>query len=105
MKRKVLGMTFVLVTAIVTLLSTNTLAQYKEVDLVSNQPGVAPVTDPALVNGWGLTRAATSPFWVSDNVTGKSTLYTGSGSKVGLVVTIPPAPGKTTGTPTGDVFN
>jgi uncharacterized protein (TIGR03118 family) len=106
MKRNIPAMTLALLTTVFILLSTNALAQYKETVLVSNQPGVAPVTDPDLVNGWGLTRSAASPFWVSDNVTGKSTLYTGSGAKVtSVVVTIPPAPGNKTGTPTGDVFN
>jgi uncharacterized protein (TIGR03118 family) len=97
----------VLVLAVVmsALLSTNAWAQYKRTDLVTNQAGVAPLTDPNLVNGWGLTRSSSSPFWVSDNVTGKSTLYTGSGAKVNLVVTIPPASSNTIGTPTGIVFN
>src|SRR5258707_1947594 len=82
------------------LLSTLTFAQYVRTDLVSD------ATDPDLVNGWGLTRSGGSPFWVSDNITGKSTLYNGAGQKQGLVVTIPPAPGTTvTGSPTGDVFN
>ena len=77
-----------------------TSAQYKRTDLITD------ATDPDLVNGWGLTRSSGSPFWVSDNVTGKSTLYNGAGQKLGLVVTIPPAPGTTvTGSPTGDVFN
>jgi uncharacterized protein (TIGR03118 family) len=67
--------------------------------LVSDQPGVAPVTDPDLVNAWGLTSSATSPWWVSDNGTNKSTLYRGSdGQKQGLVVTV-------AGAPTGTVFN
>jgi uncharacterized protein (TIGR03118 family) len=105
MKARIPGMTLTLVTALFTFLSTNLVAQYTQSNLVSNQPGVAPLQDPDLVNGWGLTRALASPFWVSDNVTGKSTLYTGSGAKVGLVVTIPPASGNGTGTPTGDVFN
>ena len=77
-----------------------TFAQYTRTDLVTD------ATDPDLVNGWGLTRSGGSPFWVSDNVTGKSTLYNGAGQKQGLVVTIPPAPGTTVpGSPTGDVFN
>src|SRR5713101_2753509 len=105
MKRKIPAMTLALLTAVFTLLSTNALAQYIQTNLVSNQPGVAHVQDPNLINGWGLTRAAASPFWVSDNVTGKSTLYSGSGVIASLVVTIPPAPGNATGTPTGDVFN
>jgi uncharacterized protein (TIGR03118 family) len=81
-----------------------TAQHYTRTDLVTN------ATDPNLVNGWGLTRSSGSPFWVSDNVTGKSTLYNGAGQRfpVGspLVVTIPPAPGSTAiGTPTGIVFN
>ncbi len=50
----------------------------------------------------------TSPFWVSDNGTGFSTLYTGAGQQIPLFVTIPPAPGDpagTIGTPTGIVGN
>src|SRR5713226_6456453 len=82
------------------LLPALTLSQYKRTDLVTD------ATDSDLVNGWGLTRSSGSPFWVSDNGTGKSTLYNGAGQKLGLVVTIPPAPGTTVpGTPTGTVFN
>ena len=66
--------------------------------LVSDQPGVAPVTDPDLVNAWGLTSSPTSPWWVSDNGTDKSTLYNGGGTKQGLVVSV-------AGGPTGTVFN
>ena len=77
-----------------------TPAQYQRTDLVTD------ATDPDLVNGWGLTRSSGSPFWVSDNGTGKSTLYNGAGQKQGLIVTIPPAPGSIArGTPTGTVFN
>ncbi len=76
-------------------------SQYIRTDLVTDQ------TDAQLVNGWGLTRLATSPFWVSDNVTGFSTLYNGAGVKRSLVVTVPAAPssGPVTGTPTGVVGN
>jgi uncharacterized protein (TIGR03118 family) len=89
------------------LLPALTFAQYVRADLVTD------ATDPNLVNGWGLTRAPKlpflpngSPFWVSDNVTGKSTLYNGAGQRVPLVVTIPPAAGSTAkGSPTGTVFN
>ncbi|HEV2387110.1 MAG TPA: TIGR03118 family protein [Candidatus Acidoferrales bacterium] len=80
-------------------------AQYAATTLVSNQSGAAPTTDANLVNAWGIISGPTSPFWVSDNVTGKSTLYLGSGAIVPLVVTIPTASGTGTGTPTGVVFN
>ena len=43
-----------------------------------------PPPDSDLVNGWGLSRAPTSPWWVADNGTGKSTLYNASGAKQGL---------------------
>jgi hypothetical protein len=64
---------------------------YSQVNLVSNTSGVAPVTDPTLVNPWGLSRSSSSPWWVSDNGTGLSTLYNGAGTKQGLIVTIPKA--------------
>ena len=44
------------------------------------------------------------PWWVSDNGTGVTTLYTGAGSAASLVVTIPAADSGT-GTPTGQIFN
>ena len=44
-------------------------------DVVSDVPGLAQVTDPNLVNAWGLARSPTSPWWVSDNGTDRSTLY------------------------------
>jgi uncharacterized protein (TIGR03118 family) len=87
---------------------TPAFAQYKRADLVSNQAGVAPAQDGHLVNGWGLVALPTSPFWVSDNGTGFSTLYTGAGQQIPLFVTIPAAPSSpagTLGTPTGVVGN
>src|SRR6266478_752291 len=96
------------VPVLIALMITTASAQYERTDLASNQPGVAPTTDPRLVNGWGLVALPTSPFWVSDNGTGFSTLYNGAGQQIPLFVTIPPAPGDpagTIGTPTGIVGN
>jgi uncharacterized protein (TIGR03118 family) len=96
------------VPVLVALTITTASAQYQRADLVSNQPGVAPNTDPHLVNAWGLVALPTSPWWVSDNGTGFSTLYTGTGQQIQLFVSIPPAPGSpagTLGTPTGIVGN
>ncbi len=90
------------------LLINTASAQYQRTDLVSNQPGVAPTTDLHLVNAWGLVALPTSPWWVSDNGTGFSTLYNGAGQQPQLFVTIPPAPASpagTLGTPTGIVGN
>jgi uncharacterized protein (TIGR03118 family) len=79
---------------------------YQQTNLVSDVPGLAAVTHLPLVNPWGLTRSATSPWWVSDNGAGVSTLYTGAGAPLGLVVTIPVGIGGTPpSTPTGNVFN
>ena len=77
---------------------------YKQTNLVSNVPGVAAATDSNLVNAWGISRGTTTPWWVSDNGAGLTTLYTGTGSAVPLVVTIPAADSGT-GTPTGQIFN
>jgi uncharacterized protein (TIGR03118 family) len=88
---------------------------YRQTNLVSDIPGLARFTDSNLVNPWGLSHSPTSPWWVSDNHTGVSTLYKGDGTaiQVGsppmqLVVTIPPPGGSPAGTisaPTGNVFN
>ena len=84
-------------------------AQYTVTNLVSNQNAIGSnPADPDLVNAWGITSLAGTPFWVSDNITGKSTLYNSLGQKQGLVVTIPPAPSDpagTLGTPTGVIGN
>ena len=87
---------------------------FNQLNLVSDIPGLAHVTDPNLVNSWGISESTGpkgSPFWISDNGTGLSTLYSvpGSGplsvSIVPLVVTVPGAVPKTTSAPTGQVFN
>jgi len=89
-------------------------AQYRVTTLVSNQlDDHAPNTDPLLVNAWGIARSATSPWWVSDNISGWSTLYNGTGTPQSLKVLIPTAgngPVMPTGlngpgTPTGVVNN
>jgi len=61
-------------------------------NLVSNEPGIAHTLDPALVNAWGLDARATSPWWVSDNETGLSTIYRADGTKAPLEVSIPGGP-------------
>jgi len=79
---------------------------YTQTNLVSDLPTGATFQDTDLVNPWGLSRSSGSPWWVSDNGTGLSTLYNGTGVKQGLIVTIPPSPSSTgMGVPTGTVFN
>jgi uncharacterized protein (TIGR03118 family) len=85
--------------------SSTALAQYQLTNLVSNQVGVATHTDPLIVNAWGMVHAPGSPWWISDNNSGWSTLYNAAGVKQGLVVEIPSASGGGVGSPTGIVFN
>jgi uncharacterized protein (TIGR03118 family) len=84
------------------------LSRFRQVNLVSDQPGVAPLTDPELVNAWGLSAspgtdaAPGSPLWVSDNGADRTTLYAGaSPTSVSKFLSIQ----VTSGTPTGQVFN
>ncbi|HEX5493378.1 MAG TPA: TIGR03118 family protein [Mycobacteriales bacterium] len=76
---------------------------FSEVDLVSDQAGRAPLTDPDVVNAWGMTFGPTTPLWVNDNATGVSTLYAGGvgGAAVTKVLRVPIP----NGTPTGQTFN
>jgi uncharacterized protein (TIGR03118 family) len=83
-----------------------------QTNLVSDLQGAAAVKDPNLVNSWGISEGPTSPFWISDNNAGLSTLYavpgtvgSPSASIVPLVVSIPIPGSFTGGTPTGTVFN
>jgi len=96
------------------LLPAVTQAQhYKQTNLVSDISAMAPVTDPNLKNPWGLTRSpGGSPWWVGNNNSGTSTLYTGAGAIIPIngtgTVTVPPpngSPAGTLSTPTGVVFN
>ncbi|MGA3195909.1 MAG: TIGR03118 family protein [Terriglobales bacterium] len=91
--------------AAVLFISSAALAQYQLTNLVSNQVGDARHTDPLLVNAWGLVYGPGGPFWVSDQGSGWSTLYTGTGVEKGLKVVVPSASGKGPGQPTGIVFN
>jgi uncharacterized protein (TIGR03118 family) len=106
LRRLILVVTFVTAMAVTSIAGPIPGNKFKQTNLVSDIPGVAANTDPDLVNPWGIALSSGSPFWISDNGTGLSTLYTGSGTKLGLIVTIPPAPGSPPpGDPTGVVFN
>jgi uncharacterized protein (TIGR03118 family) len=77
---------------------------YLAVDLVSDQPGVAPILDPTLVNAWGIAlNPSGGAFWVSSEGTGLSDLYAGDVTtplvKVSLEVSIPGEH------PSGQVYN
>lgn len=85
--------------------SRSAFAQYKLTNLTSNQSGKAKYQDPLLQNAWGLAYGPKTPFWVSDEWNGWSTLYNGAGEPQSLQVTIPPASGNGPGSPTGIVYN
>jgi uncharacterized protein (TIGR03118 family) len=78
---------------------------YTATILTSDIANISNNADSNLGNPWGLVASPTGPWWVSDNGTGLSTLYDGTGSPLSLVVTIPSADGSDTGTPDGIVFN
>jgi uncharacterized protein (TIGR03118 family) len=107
-KRMRLEMKVLAVFVLAVMLPCLTVAQYTRTDLVTNSGAGGTVPDPNLVNGWGLVSTSTSPFWVSDNGTGVSTLYSinntngVAATRVGLVVSIPSVSGGP-GTPTGIV--
>ena len=71
---------------------------YAVTNLISDGFLPAAATDPNLVNGWGIVAGPTTPWWVANNGTDTSTLYTGAGARLPLVVSVP-------GAPTGTVFN
>jgi uncharacterized protein (TIGR03118 family) len=71
--------------------------------LTSQGMPAANTVDPNLINPWGMSYSATSPFWISNQGTSTSTLYTGNGTPfpqpTPLVVSIPGVGG-----PTGQAF-
>jgi len=48
---------------------------FHQTNLVSNIDGLAKITDPQLVNPWGVSHSLTSPFWTSNQGTNTATLY------------------------------
>src|SRR5438270_3399479 len=79
---------------------------YRQTNLISDIPGLAPVLDPLLVNPWGLTATASSPFWVANNGTSTTQLIRGDVGGAPVVLNASPQtitiPG---GLPTGTVAN
>lgn len=90
---------------LVTYFPSTALAQYQLTNLDSNQFHHAQADDPLIVNAWGMARSAGSPWWISDEGSGWSTLYNAQGVKQGLVVSVPAAAQIPVGSPTGIVFN
>jgi uncharacterized protein (TIGR03118 family) len=108
MRRPTLRITFLAAAAALALVAAAHLSAappggtFAVTTLVSDVPSPPAATDPNLVNGWGLARSATSPWWVADNGTDRSTLYnfnTSTGA-----ITINPLVVGVDGGPTGVVF-
>src|SRR5215472_5850119 len=76
---------------------------FAQTNLTSDIPDLAANTDPNMKNPWGVSFNQTSPFWVSDQATGVSTLYNASG--VPQPVTPTPLIVSTPGGATGQVNN
>jgi len=80
---------------------------YRQTNFVTDIPGLAPVLDPLLINPWGISATASSPFWIANNGTSTTQLIRGdqpAGSPVMLnaspqTITIPG------GLPTGTIAN
>ena len=112
MQRRMTALTVGLGLALV-FASSAAVAQYQLTNLSSNQVKWAHHDDPLLVNAWGLVHGPGTPWWVSDENSGWSTLYDGAGKAASLRVLIPTAgngPSSPTGmngpgSPTGIVFN
>jgi len=104
---------YVAASCVLSIFSLASFAQnYVQTNLVSDIPqpananGTMVTIDPHLKNAWGLARGASTPWWANNAGTGTSTLYSGAGSTVPLVVTIPNAAGASSpSSPTGMVFN
>jgi uncharacterized protein (TIGR03118 family) len=91
---------------------------FKITNLITDDQSVnaAQFTDSFLKNAWGISHSGGSPFWVSDNATNVTTVYSvNPNTDVVTKATINPSnpdpsggvviPPPGTGTPTGQVFN
>jgi len=99
----------------VSIASTGSASPYVQTDLVSDIPGLATITEPTLVNPWGISHTTTSPFWISDQGTNFTNLWSVTGetnvTKVTAVnpptgnIAIPTSGGGPAQGPTGQVAN
>lgn len=89
----------------------NSIVTDDQANLTALGFSAAPTEDPNLVNPWGVSfTPTTSPFWISDNAMGLSSLYRATGvqaSPPSPVPIAPPnlAPANFTPAPTGQVNN
>src|SRR4051812_25175610 len=79
---------------------------YRQANLISDSAGLGFVLNPLLVNPWGISMSASSPFWVANNGTSTTQLIRGGVGGAPIVLN----PGMPTvtipgGLPTGTVAN
>jgi len=89
-------------------LGTFVTPRFIQDNLISDGAVQAGTTDPNLVNPWGVSFSPTSPFWISENGMGLSSIDSLVGGNVTLNVRDPvtiPSPSGDTSAPTGQVFN
>jgi len=85
-------------------LSSPAAAQfYEQHNLLTDGFLSGDLIDQDLVNAWGIVAGPTTPWWIVDNGTGKSTLYNAGTKTIPLTVTVPGA--ASSSNPTGIVFN
>jgi len=89
---------------------------FTDTALVSNNVGVVATTttiDAHLSNPWGIAVAPGLPFWIADNNSNLSTLYSGTGAvetqeitgSTDVGITIPSSAANVPSNPTGQVYN
>ncbi len=74
-------------------------------NLVSDLPDTADFQDKNLVNPWGIAASATGPFWIGNNGSSTSTVYSTNGTPSTLIVTIPTPTTPDGGAVTGVISN
>jgi uncharacterized protein (TIGR03118 family) len=84
------------------------IVTFAQTNLVSNVPGVAPVTDPALIDPRGMAFFGVGFFWMADAGNGTASLYGGGGQTFPITPVIPgpaSAPAGSRSTPSAIVAN
>src|SRR5713226_8408676 len=84
------------------------VGQYRQINLVSDQTGMARYTDANLLDAWGMAELPNGGFIVADALSGFVTFYSSNGKTLRPPVTVPAAPSLppgTPGSPTGLVAN
>jgi uncharacterized protein (TIGR03118 family) len=86
-----------------------TVVTFSQTNLVSSVPGLAPVTDPALIGPRGIASFFDGFFWMPDSGNGTLSLYGGGGQTAGVsspvVPNTPSAPPGTPSAPSGVAVN